>query len=113
MKIAKFSTRLVSVPREQGPLGEGPGSVAANFVTLKVTTDDGVEGIGYAGLTSAVMRKALRETVKDGVNHSNRCRRPRWRRSCHRGSQNKQLRLSLRERSIRGRQRQSSRRADR
>ncbi len=64
MKIAKFSTRLVSVPREQGPLGEGPGSMAANFVTLKVTTDDGVEGIGYAGFTSALMRKALRETVE-------------------------------------------------
>ncbi len=63
MKIAGFSTRVVSIPRERGPLGEGPGSAASSFVTLKLRTDDGIEGIGYAGFASGVMRKALKAAV--------------------------------------------------
>ena len=63
MKISGFSTRVVSIPREVGPLGEGPGSLAASFVTLKIQTDEGVEGIGYAGFTSGVMLKALKESL--------------------------------------------------
>ena len=63
MKIAGFSTRVVSVPREEGPLGDGPGTLASNFVTLKIQTDDGVEGIAYGGFASAVMVKALKEAM--------------------------------------------------
>ena len=63
MKIASFSTRVVSVPREGGPLGDGLGSAISSFVTLKLRTDDGIEGIGYAGFTSGVMLKALKASV--------------------------------------------------
>ena len=66
MKIAGFTTRLVSLPRETSPLGEGPGSITISFVTLKMWTDDGVEGIGYAGFVSGVMQRALKEAV-DGL----------------------------------------------
>jgi L-alanine-DL-glutamate epimerase-like enolase superfamily enzyme len=59
MKITDGSTRVVAVPREAGPLGEGPFAVASNFVTLKLRTDEGVEGIAYAGFTSALMVKPL------------------------------------------------------
>ena len=57
---------MVAIPREAGPLSEGPGSVAASFVTLRLRTDDGIEGIGYAGFASGVMLKALKEAV-DGL----------------------------------------------
>ena len=40
MKISGFRTKVVSVPRERGPLGEGVDSLASNFVTLRLTTDD-------------------------------------------------------------------------
>ena len=63
MKIAGFSTKVVSVPRESGPLGEGPGTTASNFITLKIQTDDGIEGISYAGFTSFVMLKALKAAL--------------------------------------------------
>ncbi len=63
MKIASFETKAVSIPREPGPLGEGPGAIMANFVTLKMRTDDGVEGVSYAGFTSAVMQKALKAAL--------------------------------------------------
>ena len=46
MKINGFKTRVVSVPRERGPLGEGVDSLASNFITLRLTTDEGIEGIG-------------------------------------------------------------------
>ena len=63
MKIAGFDTRVVSVPRAEGPLGGRPGDNVATFVTLKMHTDDGIEGIGYAGFASNVVVKALKETV--------------------------------------------------
>ncbi len=58
MKIAGFETRIVELPRESGPLG-----ASALFVTLKLRAADGIEGIGYAGFTSALMMKALKETL--------------------------------------------------
>ena len=58
MKIAGFETQIVELPRESGPLG-----ASALFVTLKLQTDNGIEGIGYAGFTSAIMMKALKETL--------------------------------------------------
>lgn len=63
MKIAGFDTRVVSVPRAEGSLGGRPGDNVATFVTLKMHTDDGIEGIGYAGFASNVVVKALKETV--------------------------------------------------
>lgn len=66
MKITAFTTRVASVPREPGPLGAGPGAAAENFVLLTLLTDSGVEGISYAGFSSYVMLKALKEAV-DGL----------------------------------------------
>ena len=63
MKIAGFDTRVVSVPRAEGPLGGRPGDNVATFVTLKMHTDNGIEGIAYAGFASNVVVKALKETV--------------------------------------------------
>ena len=57
MKITGFETSIVELPRDSGPMG-----ASALFVTLKLHTDD-VVGIGYAGFTSALMMKALRETL--------------------------------------------------
>ena len=59
MKIAGFETGVVDIPRD----ALGPGGVSAVFVTLKLRTDDGVEGIGYAGFTSDFMVKALKATL--------------------------------------------------
>ncbi len=58
MKITGFETQIVELPRDSGPMG-----ATALFVTLKLHTDDGIEGIGYAGFTSALMMRALRETL--------------------------------------------------
>ena len=58
MKITGFNTQIVELPRDSGPMG-----ATALFVTLKLHTDDGIEGIGYAGFTSALMMRALRETL--------------------------------------------------
>ena len=58
MKLTGFETQIVELPRDSGPMG-----ASALFVTLKLRTGDGIEGIGYAGFTSALMMKALRETL--------------------------------------------------
>ena len=63
MKIVSFSTRVVSIPQETGPLSQGPGATGADFVTLRLRTDDGVEGIGYTGFASNLMRKPLKESL--------------------------------------------------
>jgi L-alanine-DL-glutamate epimerase-like enolase superfamily enzyme len=63
MKIAGFETRVVSVPREEGPLGSGPGAVASSFVTLKIRTDEGIEGIGYGGFTAGILVKGLKQVM--------------------------------------------------
>ena len=58
MKIEKYQTGIVSLPREEGPLSGGMGS-KAEFITIKILTSEGIEGIGYAGFASSVMVKAL------------------------------------------------------
>ena len=57
MKIQACETGIVSIPRDEGPLSGG------EFITIKVTSDEGIEGIGYAGFVSSLMVKALKETV--------------------------------------------------
>jgi L-talarate/galactarate dehydratase len=55
MKITGFQTHAVSMPRDSG----GPaGASMANFVTLRLQTDAGIEGIGYVGFFSTVMGKS-------------------------------------------------------
>ena len=43
-KIIEFETSVVSLPREEGPLTGGMGS-KADFITIKLRTSDGLEGI--------------------------------------------------------------------
>ena len=63
MKIAECSTRVVSLPRERGPLSDGLGSMTSGFVTLTLRTDEGVEGIAFAGYVSGVMLPALKAAL--------------------------------------------------
>ena len=62
MKIKDFETKVVAVPRDEGPLTGGMGN-KAEFVTIKINTEDGLTGIGYAGFVSNLMIKALKESV--------------------------------------------------
>ena len=63
MKIESFVTHVVTLPREVGSLDEAPAQVSTDFVTLRFRTDDGAEGIGYAGFAAPVLTKALKEAV--------------------------------------------------
>lgn len=63
MKIETYSSQVVSLPREVGALNEAPVQVSVDFVTLRLKTDEGAEGIGYAGFAAPVMTKALKEAV--------------------------------------------------
>jgi L-alanine-DL-glutamate epimerase-like enolase superfamily enzyme len=63
MKIQSFSTSIVSFADRPLPIANSPGARHANFVTLRLGTDDGIEGIGYAGFVPACVIKALYEVV--------------------------------------------------
>ena len=67
MKIASFSSRAVRIPRENSPALRGGDTM--DFVTLTIRTDEGVEGIGYAGFQSPVMTRALKAAV-DGLDRA-------------------------------------------
>ena len=60
MRIASFETMAVRIPREPGP--SAPRE-EADYVTLRLRTDDGIEGIAYAGFASTLVTKALKEMV--------------------------------------------------
>ena len=60
MKIASFETRAVRIAREPGPSAPRED---ADYVTLTLRTDDGVEGIAYAGFASTLVTKAMKEVV--------------------------------------------------
>jgi len=66
MKIASFETHAVDLTAAPEPIRGTPGEAIATFVTLTLRTDDGLEGIGYAGFTPPVMLRALKEAV-DGL----------------------------------------------
>ncbi len=65
MKVSGFRTRVVKLPGERGPLGEIPGQVNTEFVTLEVHTSDGLTGVsfagyaGYAGSLTAALKATL------------------------------------------------------
>ena len=61
MKIASYKTQAVRVPREHAPFAKGGDEI--DFVTLTLRTDDGIEGIGYAGFAPPVMTAALHAAV--------------------------------------------------
>ncbi len=60
MRVVSFETRAVRIPREPGP--SAPRD-EAHFVTLKLRTDDGTEGVSYAGFASPLLTKGLKEVV--------------------------------------------------
>ena len=63
MKITRSSTTLVALPQDE-PLADGPTTPGMkNFVTLKLGTDAGVEGIGFT-FFGAALDAALHEAVK-------------------------------------------------
>ena len=63
MKISSYRTQVASPGRVIDPLMEPIAARGANFVTLEVQTDAGIEGIGYAGFVHPAILKPLRETV--------------------------------------------------
>lgn len=64
MKITHVETRVVKLPLEE-PLADGPApkGVTQNFVTLRIGTDQGVEGIGITFFGGAVMSATLKSAV--------------------------------------------------
>jgi L-alanine-DL-glutamate epimerase-like enolase superfamily enzyme len=65
LKIAKIQSQVVRVPVDE-PLAGGPAAPGSTreFVTLRVGTDAGVEGIGYTFFGAALTR-ALKQAVDD------------------------------------------------
>ena len=66
MRIATFETGVAELPGGRGELGEIPGQVAPRCVTLRLRTDEGVEGIAYAAYVSRGMVPALKAAL-DGL----------------------------------------------
>src|SRR5437870_6162000 len=67
MKITKIESHVVRIPLEE-PLANGPAQQGAtqNFVTLRIGTDQGVEGIGFTFFGGAAMSASLKAAV-DGL----------------------------------------------
>jgi len=63
MKISKIQTQVIRVPVDE-PLAGGPAVPGATreFVTLRMGTDAGIEGIGYT-FFGAALTGALRQAV--------------------------------------------------
>jgi L-alanine-DL-glutamate epimerase-like enolase superfamily enzyme len=64
MKISKIQTRVVRLPADE-PLADGPATPGAtrDIVTLRVATDEGIEGIGYT-FFGAALTGTLRHAVE-------------------------------------------------
>src|SRR5438105_438739 len=67
MKITKIESHIVRIPLEE-PLANGPAQQGAtqNFVTLRIGTDQGVEGVGFTFFGGAAMSASLKAAV-DGL----------------------------------------------
>ncbi len=63
MRITSFRTQFACPSKTADPVREPIASSVANFVTLEIRTDNGLEGIGYAGFVVDEMLKPLRATV--------------------------------------------------
>ena len=71
MRIASFQTRLASPAKEMDPVRDGPGAAHGEFSsTLQLRTDDGIEGIGYAGFVGQEMLGSLKEAVDALAQHA-------------------------------------------
>ena len=60
MRISSYETMAVRIWREPGPTAPRD---EADFVTLRLRTDDGIEGIAYAGFASKLVTRALKELL--------------------------------------------------
>ena len=60
MRISSYETLAVRIWREPGPTAPRD---QADFVTLRLRTDDGIEGIAYAGFASRLVTRALKELL--------------------------------------------------
>ena len=60
MRISSYETLAVRIWREPGPTAPRD---EADFVTLRLRTDDGIEGIAYAGFASKLVTRALKELL--------------------------------------------------
>ncbi|MDB5863372.1 MAG: hypothetical protein JWO70_1178 [Betaproteobacteria bacterium] len=67
MKITGLETRIVKLPLDE-PLADGPTTPGATqtFVTLRLRTDEGVEGIGITFFGGGAMSAALKAAI-DGL----------------------------------------------
>ena len=67
MKITQFESHIVRVPLDE-PLADGPVPKGAtqNFVTLRLGTDEGVEGIGISFFGAGAMSASLKAAI-DGL----------------------------------------------
>jgi L-talarate/galactarate dehydratase len=63
MKIESSVVRTVELPSERGPLGEIPFRLGA-FLVICVRTDDGAEGLSYAGYVHPALVAPLRGVVE-------------------------------------------------
>ncbi len=70
MQIASFQTRLACPAKTMDPVRDGPGAAMANFVTLQLRTDDGIEGIGYAGFVGQALLSSLKEAIDALAQHA-------------------------------------------
>ncbi|MCY3647428.1 MAG: mandelate racemase/muconate lactonizing enzyme family protein [Chloroflexi bacterium] len=66
MQVAGFETQVIELSKERVTLGEIPGQVTPWYVTLRLRTDDGIEGIAYAAYVSRAVAPALKATL-DGL----------------------------------------------
>src|SRR5688572_6787452 len=64
MKISQIQAQIVRLPADE-PLAGGPDAAGTrNVVTLRLRTDEGIEGIGYT-FFGAALTGALRQAVED------------------------------------------------
>ncbi len=66
MKIAGFATQVLELPKGRTALGEIPGQVTPRYVTLRLRTDEGIEGIAYAAYVSRALAPSLKAAL-DGL----------------------------------------------
>ena len=63
MKISSYRSRVACPSQLADPAEEAIAAKLANFVTLELVTDEGLEGLGYAGFVNTPMLAPLLETV--------------------------------------------------
>ncbi|MEE2885154.1 MAG: mandelate racemase/muconate lactonizing enzyme family protein [Chloroflexota bacterium] len=63
MKISSFETKIVSLPLQHGSPSHGSEEDTFNVVTLRLRTNDGIEGMGYACFVPSILTRALNEVL--------------------------------------------------